>query len=221
MLRWLLCALLPLLFACAPIERPTDVAQCTSHPGQQQLLAGNWLQQADVWQLRQSALLEFGAKKIPLEGLLQLDIARHKARLVAMNEMGLVLFDLELDEQGQQLHRALPQLQQQPGFAVGVAASLRQMFLQPRPQASDHLQQRSTDQRIWRLLPGGSLGFVFSCDGELQETRQQADDTNWRVRYTDYQNFAGQRIPQQIVFNDYRHGVKLSLWLREVERNNE
>jgi hypothetical protein len=221
MLRWLFYLLLPLQFACAPLERPAELAPCTSYLSQQQLLAGNWLQQAAVWQLRQSALLEFGAKKIPLEGLLQLDTAQRKARLIAMNEMGLVMFDLELDEQGQQLHRALPQLQQQPGFAIGVATSLRQIFFQPSPQSSDHQQQRQTSQRLWRLLPGGSLGFNYSCDGELQETRQVADAGNWRVRYRDYQSFAGQRIPQQIVFNDYRHRVKLSLWLREVKRDHE
>ncbi len=221
MLRWLFYLLLPLLFACAPLERAATTATCGSYPGQQQLLAESWLQQGAVWRLRQTALLEFSARKIPLEGLLQLDTARRKARLVALNELGLVLFDLELDGHNLQLHRALPQLQQQPDLASGVAASLRRIFLQPNPLASDHLQQRKTSQRLWRLLPGGSLGFNYSCAGELQETRQVADAGNWRVRYRDYQNFAGQRLPQQIVFNDYRHGVKLSLWLREVKRVDE
>lgn len=221
MLRLLVCTLLPLLFACAPFERPSAVVECPRHPSRQQLLADNWLQQTAVWQLRQSALLELGSQKVPLEGVLQLDTARNKARLVAMNEMGLVLFDLELDEQGQQLHRAMPQLQQQPGFAIGVAASLRRIFLQPTARASDHLQQRESTQRLWRVLSGGSLGFIYSCDGGLQETRLLADAGDWRVRYSDYQTFAGQRIPQQIVFNDYQHGVKLSLWLREVKRNDE
>jgi hypothetical protein len=185
------------------------------------LLKGHWLLQPGVWRLRQAALLELGGRKLPLEGLLHFDTVRREARLVAMNEMGLVLFDLELDAQGQQLHRALPQLQQQAGFAIGVAASLRRIFLQPRPLASDHLQPRESTQRLWRPLPGGSLDFNFSCAGDLLETRQVADSGDWRLRYSDYQALAGRRIPQQIVFNDYQYGVKLSLWLREVKRNNE
>lgn len=213
--------LLLAMFACAPLERPMDTIDCVDFPDQQHLLSGNWLQQPDIWKLRQSALLELGPKKIPLEGVLRLDTAQRKVRLVAMNEMGLVLFDLELNEQGQKLHRAMPQLQEQPGFAIGVAESLRRIFLQPTPSFDDYLQQRSVSQRIWRLLPGGSLGFIFDCSGNLLETRQMADAGDWQVLYGDYRQFEQQPVPYKIIFNDYSHRVKLSLWLREVKRGHE
>lgn len=222
MVRLLICLLISMpLFACVPFVQPTKSVDCTSRSSQQQMLTGHWLQQPAVWRLQQSALLELGPKKIPMQGFLQLDTAQREARLLAMNEMGLVLFDLQLDEQNHRLNRAIPQLQKQPGFAIGVAGSLRRIFLRPAPLASDQLQLRQTTQRLWRLLPGGSLGFVFSCEGELQETQQVADFGNWRVRYLDYQTFADQSIPQQIVFDDYQHGVKLTLWLQEAKRENE
>lgn len=210
-----------LLFACAPYEHTAETLACTKRLSQEQLLADSWLQKAGVWRLRQSALLELGQRKIPLQGLLRLDTLRHEARLVAMNEMGVVLFDLELDGHGQTLHRAIPQLQQQPEFAVGVAESLRLIFLQPSPRTDDHLQLRSSSQRLWRLMPGGSLGFIFDCYGNRQETLLVSDTGNWQVKYLDYQPYADWSIPRQIVFNDYQHGVKLSLWLSEVKRENE
>jgi len=219
MFRALVWTLIPiLLFACTPFERPSTVVDCASTPSREQLQKESWLQQEGIWQLRQSALLEIRTKKIPLEGVLRLDTAQHEARLVAMNEMGLVLFDLELNEQEQQLHRSVPQLQQQPGFAVGVAESLRRIFLAPTPRLSDQLQD---SLRLLRDLPGGRLEFIFGCSGELQETRQQNDAANWRVLYRDYRPVAGQLIPHEIIFNDYDHGVKLSLWVREVKRNDE
>lgn len=217
---WIFCGLL--LTACAPLEPSREpVTACTSRPDLEQMHSGNWLQQTGIWHLRQSALLELGSRKIPLEGLLRLDTKRREARLVAMNEMGLVLFDLQLDQQGQKLLRAMPQLKKQPGFAVGVAKSLRRIFLSPLPEVGDHLEMRPDSQRLWRALPDGNLGFVFSCTGELQETRQQSQTGDWRAVYKDYQLRAGVKIPQLIRFNDYRHRVKLSLWLREVKQESE
>ncbi|NOQ52494.1 MAG: hypothetical protein GQ578_09800 [Desulfuromonadaceae bacterium] len=219
MLRIICSFLLLILAACAPLTPPRQLPDdCRAEAAPAQLLASNWLQQPGVWRLRQVVLLELGRKKIPLEGFLRLDLERGEARLLAMNEMGLVLFDLQVSHSDQQLQRAIPQLQQVRGFAQGVAQSLRQIFLQPQPHGEDHLENRGNSQRLWRLLPGGSLGFIYDCRGDLRETRLVADAGDWRVAYDQYRQFGAMRLPEQIVMNDYRHGVKLSLWMREVKQ---
>jgi hypothetical protein len=176
------------------------------------------LQQDGIWRLRQSALLELGSKKVPLEGFLRLNLQTREARLVAMNEMGLVLFDLQVTEQEEQLHQAVPQLQRVKGFAKGVAKSLRQIFLLPRPMPGDKLQNRGNSQRLWRLQPDGSLGFIYDCQGDLRESRMVSLEENWRVGYNNYRNFSGERLPEQIVLNDYQHALKLTLWIHEMRR---
>jgi outer membrane biogenesis lipoprotein LolB len=70
-------------------------------------------------------------------------------------------------------------------------------------------------------LPDGRLDFIFTCSGELRATRQKSRDGNWRVVYMDYRAVGSSSIPQQIRFADYRHRVKLSLWLAEVKQENE
>lgn len=219
MMRVCLFILLLGLTSCVPTTPPQQLPDnCRADAAPSQLLAANWLQQPGIWRLRQVTLLEIGRKKIPLEGFLRLDLARGEARLVAMNEIGLVLFDLLVTENDQHLQRAIPQLQKRQGFADGVAQSLRQIFLQPQPQVSDRLENRGNIQRLWRVLPGGRLGFSYDCRGDLRTTRFEADAGNWRVAYDHYRQFGGSRIPEQIVMNDYRHGVKLSLWIREVKQ---
>ncbi|MCK5913416.1 MAG: DUF3261 domain-containing protein, partial [Desulfuromusa sp.] len=152
------------------------------------------------------------------EGFLRLDLNRGEARLVAMNEMGLILFDLLVTAEDQELKRAIPQLQQVKGLAIGVAQNLRQIFLQPQPKIGDQLKKGGNTQQLWRGLPGGSLGFTYDCQGDLRTTRFKADAGNWRVAYDDYRQFGSSRLPEQIIMNDYRHGVKLSLWIREVKQ---
>ena len=207
------------LVSCTPVTSPQQFPEnCVADTEVTQLLEENWLAQEAVWRLRQVTLLEVGNKKVPLEGFLRLDLVRGEAHLIAMNEMGVVLFDLFVTEKGQQLKKAIPQLRQMKGLAVGVAQSIRIIFLQPRPQVDDHLEAGGYMQRLWRVLPGSSLSFIYDCRGNLRTTRLEGDTGNWRVAYDDYRQFGTARLPEQIIMNDYRHKVKLSLWIREARQ---
>jgi hypothetical protein len=217
--RILLFFLLMATTSCTPATPPLQLAQdCNAVFTSAELMEGHWLLQPKTLRIRQSALLEIGRKKIPMEGFLRLDLEREEARLLAMNEMGVVLFDLQVTSDGEQLHRVLPQLQQVKGLAQGVAQSLRQIFLRPKPQRDDQFESFGNSQRFLRpLAEGDTLTFLFDCQGELRETRYGVDSRDWRILYGHYQSFGAVRLPQEIVLNDYQHNVKLSLWLREVK----
>jgi hypothetical protein len=218
-MRSLILSLILFITACAPTSPPLILPEnCRAELAAEQLVARHWLAQSGIWRLRQGALLEIGPKKLPLEGFLRLDLKRQEARLLAMNELGVVLFDLQVTADGEQLHRAIPQLQQVEGLAQGVAKSLRQVFLLPQPEATDRLENFGNSQKLWRSVAGGKLQFVFDCDGNLRETRLKAGQDDWRVVYDQYRPFGEFYIPMQMVMNDYRRGVKLSLWLREVKQ---
>jgi hypothetical protein len=219
MVRNLILAVFLFITACAPASPPLLLPEnCRAELAAEQLVARHWLAQSGIWRLRQGALLEIGPKKMPLEGFLRLDLKRQEARLLAMNEMGVVLFDLQVTADGEQMHRAIPQLQQVQGLARGVAKSLRQVFLLPQPEVADRLENFGNSQQLWRPLTGGKLRFVFDCQGDLRETRLKAEQDDWRVVYDQYRPFGKFYIPMQMVMNDYRHGVKLSLWIREVKQ---
>ena len=219
MLRVIVLCIFLALSACVPATPPLQLPEnCRAEFTPSQLVANHWLLQPTTWRIRQSALLEIGRKKIPMEGFLRLDLKRQEARLLAMNEMGVVLFDLQVTADDQQLQRILPQLQQVNGLAEGVAQSLRRIFLVPQPHSDDRLENHGNSQRLWQILPDGGLGYVFDCLGDLRETRLLAENGDWRIVYNQYQTFGMTRVPEQIVMNNYRHSVKLSLWLREVKQ---
>jgi hypothetical protein len=207
------------LSACAPSTPPLYLQEdCRAELTSAQLLDRHWLLKPGIWRLRQSALLEIGHKKIPLEGFLRLDLNKRQARLLAMNELGVVLFDLQVTAEDEELQRAIPQLMQMKGLARGVAQSLRQIYLVPQPQRIDRLEHAGNSQRLSRRVDGGELGFVFDCFGDLRESRLRTEDDDWRVVYDQYRLFEGARLPEQVVMNDYQHNIKLSLWVREVKQ---
>ncbi len=218
MRRLTLVLLLVLVAGCVsttPVQQLPD--HCSATASVAQLLNDTWLHRGKVWRLRQSTLLEIGPKKIPLEGFLRLDTGAEEARLVAMNEMGVVLFDLLVKVDGEELKRAIPQLKQIKGFSRGVAGSLRQIFLQPQPQADDHLRSRDNIQILWRPVDAGFLRFIYDCRGDLRRVRWHAEKISWQILYDHYRPVGTNRVPEKIVLNDYQHGVKLSIWIREVK----
>lgn len=207
------------LVACAP-SAPTLVLphDCQAQRSPAQLLAGDWLQQPDIWRLRQGTLLEYGRRKFPLDGFLRLDLVRREARLVAMNELGVVLFDLRVDATGEELLRSLPQLQRYPQLTTALAQSLRRLLLTPQPQAGDEAVAGDSRQLLRRTLAAGELNFLFDCRGDLRQTEATGSAGNWQAVYSDYRQFDGRRLPQTLVLFAAGERVKLTLTLQQARR---
>ncbi len=216
---WLWLFVLLVTTACAPSlpsqQLPTG---CQGHFTTGQLRSGQWLQGQNIWRLRQGALLEIGMKKIPLEGFLRLDLKQRSARLVALNEIGLVLFDLQVSAETSQLVRAIPQLKDRAGFADGIALSLRRMFLQPELSDSDAINVAENLQRISVHSGAQQVRFTFDCHGDLRLLFGTLGEQSWRVQYNAYGDHSGFRLPEEIIYYDRSHAVKLTLWLREARQ---
>lgn len=221
MWRMLLLCLVLNLPACLPATPlqplPDD---CRAEASAAQLVRGHWLNGGQIWRLRQVALLEIGGRKQSLEGFLRLDPANAQARLLALNDMGMVLFDLVVNMETEFLQQAVPPLQQVEGLARGVGGSLRQIFLAPRPQEDDRLETLASRQFLHRSVTAGEVSFLFDCRGDLRVTRFHGDGGDWQVAYDDYRTFEGQRLPERLTLDDYRHRIKLSLWIKEVKRES-
>jgi hypothetical protein len=211
--------LLSILFvsACAPNPQRLVLREiCPQDLSAARVIEQHWLNQADTWRLRQSALLELRGRKFPLEGFMILDLGAQRLHMVAMNDMGVVFFELMVTADDQQLRRALPQLRQQPGLAEGIATSLRRIYLKPRPQITDPAQMATTHLSLRRPVADGDLSFVFDCAGRLRETRLNSDTEDWQLIYDSYQRITERAVPEKIVMNNFHQAVTLTLWQREI-----
>lgn len=218
-MRYLWLVLLLGLSSCTPVLPPQQLATaCRGDFTQAQLQLRHWLQGEEIWRLRQGALLEIGLKEIPLEGFLRLDLNQRTARLVALNEIGLVLFDLQVGPEGHQLLRAIPQLEQRRGFADGIAQSLRRMFLQPQLNSASEVTTVGNLQVITLKEDEQPTRFSFDCAGDLRELKGSTQQGSWVVRYNDYRDFSGRKLPEETIYYNRSHAVKLTLWLREARQ---
>ncbi|MDY0212898.1 MAG: DUF3261 domain-containing protein [Desulfuromonadaceae bacterium] len=218
-LIWIMLVLL--LNSCGPVAPHLEMRDaCLATASATELVQNHWLNAEHIWRLRQSALLEIGTRKIALEGFLRLDLKMREARLIALNEIGLVVFDLHVDMHTQELIRAVPQVRETKGFAQGVGSSLRSMFLAPVPQVEDELEQCGHYQYLLRVMADTTLEFVFDCDAHLRRTHMQGAGATWQVVYNNYRNVDGATakvaLPAQIILYNAQQRMKLTLTLNEA-----
>lgn len=210
-----------LLGGCASIPFEKPLLSPTRVLTAAELAAADWRAVAGGWRIRQSGLFELRGLRLPMEGFLELDNDGRRVRLVALEGLGLKLFDLTVTVDGVQVHHLLPDLAKDARLAEAVAASVRRIFLAPRPDAGDRLEIRKRDYRLTR--PGGErVEFLFGGEPPLLlGTRVRGAGGDWRVGYYQYREAAGVPIPEGILLQDRRAGYRLTLWLESVKRVEE
>ncbi len=203
--------------SAVPFQRPELVA--TRPVAVESLLDGHWLLDSGVFRLRQSGLFQLGWKKVPVEGVAQLDTAKKTVRLVAMNAMGVKLFDLQISAREVETHHLLPQFAQHPRFVEAVATSVRRIFLEPQPRRADRLERAADRYVVRRRDKEQELRFVFgSRQDVLLETRSRGRNEDWQVRYYEYRRLGEQWVPGGIVLEDDAAGYRLTLWIEGIKR---
>lgn len=213
----LLATLLVMAGGCSRIPFERHVPQTLPELSCQQLLSDYWLTSGHQYLCRHSGLLEMFLRKIPLEGVMRIDTRRHEARLVAMDPMGIKLFDMTVDADGYQLHFLLPSLHEHPQLPQLVADSVRRIFLLPQPQCSGTLHREARRYRL-RNSDAQAAQFCFvGMPARLQQYSVDADNQRWQVNFYEYQQRGALWVPGGAVLEDDR-GYRLTLWFQEIRK---
>lgn len=196
-----------LVSACAPPRAPA-----VATPGRAPLQADAptldrlWLRQKQRWLLRQTALLETGQTRLTLNALLQLDMRNRSARLVAMDDFGVKLFDLTITAAGEDRHFLLPALTRIPGIDRMIAAAVRRIYLLPVADSPDR---------------AGPDSLTVGDGGLLLERHRDLRHEHWQVRYLSYRNIKGILHPAHLVAEDQDADYRLTVWTEEVKEDEQ
>ena len=216
----LLAAILLMTTACTTVPFATTELVQTTPLTAAELSGALWNSGAGSLMVRQSALFEFEGARIPITGVMKLDLAGKGARLVGMNDMGVKLYDLSIDVISSQAHFIIPDLAKYPGFSEAVADSVRRIFLSPEPAPDDTVKRTSTNYLLTRkTADGGVIRFALGgADAQLLEKSYQGPAQSWRVRYYQFQRHQWQLFPGGILLEDGRAGYRLTLWTESVDK---
>lgn len=216
-------ALAGALFALTACSAPLPFAapQLVPLPSRSaaEVAALDWSTGTGVLLVRQSVLFELRGGRFPANGALRLDRDAGIARLVGLDDFGVKLFDLSVTAAGFEEHFLMPELARRPGLAAAIAASVRRIWLDPRPSGRDILTNAVDRYRLARRTAGGETFFLFGGDPpQLLEKRHAGEDGDWRVRYFEYRDTDGLSWPRGIVLDDDTAGYRLTVWIESVRR---
>ncbi len=184
-----------------------------------ELAASDWTRLPGRWLLTQTAEIVFHGRKLPMQGLLQLDAERRTARLIAVNELGIKLLDLEVFAEGEKVHFLLPELARYPRLGEAVATSVRRMFLAPRPLPGDRLAAGAAAYELTREEGERTIRCLFGGrQARLEQIRVTAPGIDWRVGYYDYRSEGKVEYPEMILLQDRVAGYRLRLKILEMRQ---
>lgn len=208
--------------ACSTVPfAPTELVPAP-HKSTAELLNGLWNSGDGKLLIRQSALFELQGMRVPIAGIMKLDLAARSARLVGMNDMGVKLYDVSVDSTTSHANFVIPDLARYPGFTAAVGVSVRRIFLEPVPSQEDALTISRTSYQLTRKSSDTTVSFLFGgAYGQLLEKSCRGKDASWRVRYYQYQQLQGRLFPGGVVLEDDQAGYRLTLWIESVEKADE
>ncbi|NLC71442.1 MAG: DUF3261 domain-containing protein [Desulfuromonadaceae bacterium] len=213
-----------LLGGCSSLDiRPSDSSPAP--PGLAVYeLKDNFCQGASgLLRFRQTARFTFRGRNASMFGMMELDPGSRRARLVAVNELGIKLFDLEVAEEEVIEHFVIPELSRFPRFGEAVATSLLRIFLAPCPMPG---KDRVTFTGGRYLVSGkrgeGTVHFLFGeSHAAMIEKSMTGRRENWRVIYRDHRRFQNRFIPYDMVLIDKAAAYRLELKITDVRAGYE
>lgn len=201
------------------LPHPQTALPTTPQLSKKQLLDNCWLAPQHRYLCRHSGVLKLLWREIPLDGVIRFDTGQQQARLVAMDSMGVKLFDLSVTATDHTLNYLLPLLEEYPQLPEMVANSVRHIFIEPNPQPEDRLLA-VTEQTVYQYLMTSAsddeVTFRFGGDPvRLQQKTYHSDQHHGQVNYYEYSDQDGVFVPSGIVLTD-DSGYRLTLWVQEI-----
>lgn len=212
--------LLACLASCAhgPFPEPPGV-EVEPGLGAGALVRAYWPPPGGVFRVKQTAVLEIRGSRMPMLGVMELDTRTPRARLVALNDLGVKLLDITVTPSDTRAHYVLPGLDRQAGLVDVVAESLRRVYLTPPPAPEDSPAETPTRYRTLRRGTGMDLRYTFRGDPlRLYEKAAGPWGEGWTARFYEYR---GTAHPGGIVLHDTLAPYRLTLWLDEVRMIDE
>ena len=152
-------------------------------------------------------------------GVLQVDRSAGTFELVALNHLGIKLFDLRGDHSGVSVVFALPPLMKHKGILLAIGRDIQRMYLDLIPDSGAKVVIESKDIRFSEDRPDGTLIYKFG--GEHSSLLEKRLDgffgMIWRVRYYLYGDESGALYPHGVVMDNGRYHYRIIVKNRDVE----
>ena len=165
-------------------------------------------------------LFRYGFSSFPALGYTSIDLEQETFTVVALNPVGIKLFELSGNAQDVTCSFALEEFSKWDGFAAAVSEDIRRIYFDRTP--SDAAIPHKTKYRIVFAEQRGSgvMEYVFGGQHNLliEKRFKENKRTVWTVSYYEYRKEEGELHPGGAILKHRGHRYQLTVRLLEICR---
>jgi len=171
----------------------------------------------DSFQLLNTIVFEYNSRKFSLIGSIEVDRRNGLFRAMCMNPMGVKLFELTGDRTTVTNEYTIAAFSRYGDITTVIGNDIRRIYFDLAPSSAAVVWRGTNTVRFRQHSGAGSLEYVFSGGAGDLLAKNFYDDNGivWQVRYYDYREQSGKRMPHGILFVHYEFGYHLTV--REKE----
>ncbi len=177
-----------------------------------------------AFETENTIIFRFFRNEIAALGYARVDREAGSFEIVCVNHMGVMLFHIAGDEDGNHLRYAMPEFKEHPEFVDALGEDVRRVYfdLSPAEPAGARLRRDRITYR--RDRNGTSDRFVFGGEENLliEKSERTRWRTLWKVNYYEYFQVSGDErqdyvFPRGIMLHNRRYRYRLIIRTRSVE----
>jgi len=151
-------------------------------------------------------------------GYTSIDLKEKTFTVVALNPVGIKLFELSGNAQNVICNFALEEFSRWDDFAPGVADDVRKIYFDRTPSNAASLHKTKYRMIFSEQRNAGLMEYVFGGPENLliEKRFKKKKRTIWTVSYYEYRNEDGELHPGGAILKHHRHGYQLTVRLLEI-----
>ena len=168
-------------------------------------------------------VFRFFRNELAALGYASVDREKEAFEILCLNHMGVQLFHISGDDDGNHLIYAMPEFRKYPEFVDAVGDDIRRVYFDLAPPARAESRVRRDRIMFRRSEKGKTVEYVFGGrDKNLLKKRGMAGRrTLWEVEFFEYATLAGPEgeyvFPGGAVLHNRRHRYRLIIRTRSVD----
>ena len=168
------------------------------------------------FQLLSSIVFKYRFRSMSAIGLI--DVAGDSFKVACINQIGLKLFEVEVNRDQFQCNFAIKQFTERGDLPRAVAADIKRIYFDRVPAPDSEIRKKKHELIFIEPVDRGRLEYVFAgADNRLVEKRRfEGRRKIWSVAYYEYFWKNGKLHPAGIILNHYKHNYSLTARVKEV-----
>lgn len=165
-----------------------------------------------------SAIFRYRQMHFSALGVTRVDTDKLILMSAGFNHLGVLLFDLTLDNDKIESRYIFPEFTKRGDFAAVMLKDVKSVYFDRVPDASSEVRREKDKIIFCKKTEGKRLEYVFSGEGYFLAEKNYYEESRlvWGVSYYEYLSENGKIYPRNILLRNRKYGYDLIIKLKEI-----